>query len=69
MGSSEGTIESAYTVPEKALGTLHPVKVICIGAGASGINLAYQVQQRMEAVELVIYEKNASIGGTWLENT
>lgn len=39
-----------------------------IGAGVSGILMAYQIQKLCENVEHVIYEKNADIGGTWLEN-
>lgn len=50
------------------MGTIRAVRIICIGAGVSGINLAYQVQQRMQKTELVIYEKNPSVGGTWYEN-
>jgi cation diffusion facilitator CzcD-associated flavoprotein CzcO len=30
--------------------------------------MAYQIQKNCENVEHVIYEKNAEIGGTWLEN-
>ncbi|KAL2013171.1 hypothetical protein VTN00DRAFT_696 [Thermoascus crustaceus] len=50
------------------IGTIRPVRIICIGAGASGINLAYQVQRHMKKTDLVIYEKNPAIGGTWYEN-
>jgi cation diffusion facilitator CzcD-associated flavoprotein CzcO len=42
--------------------------VLTIGAGFSGILLAYQIQKHCENVEHVIYEKNADLGGTWLEN-
>jgi cation diffusion facilitator CzcD-associated flavoprotein CzcO len=44
------------------------LKVLTIGAGLSGIQLAYHIQKHCENVEHVIYEKNADIGGTWLEN-
>lgn len=44
------------------------VKVICIGAGASGLLLAYKLQRSFENFDLVIYEKNETLGGTWLEN-
>jgi hydroxyversicolorone monooxygenase len=30
--------------------------------------MAYKIQQQAQNVEHVIYEKNAEIGGTWLEN-
>ncbi|KAF2194076.1 FAD/NAD(P)-binding domain-containing protein [Zopfia rhizophila CBS 207.26] len=44
------------------------LKVLTIGAGFSGILMAYQIQKYCENVEHVIYEKNADLGGTWLEN-
>jgi cation diffusion facilitator CzcD-associated flavoprotein CzcO len=44
------------------------LKVLTIGAGYSGIQMAYQIQKCTKNVELVIYEKNTNIGGTWLEN-
>jgi hypothetical protein len=44
------------------------VKVLTIGAGVSGILMAYQIQKHLQNVEHVIYEKNEDIGGTWLEN-
>ncbi|PPJ56015.1 hypothetical protein CBER1_03410 [Cercospora berteroae] len=44
------------------------IRVLTIGAGISGILMAYQIQKQCENVEHVIYEKNENIGGTWLEN-
>ncbi|KDR80776.1 hypothetical protein GALMADRAFT_222374 [Galerina marginata CBS 339.88] len=44
------------------------MKVICIGAGASGLLLAYKLQRSFENFELVLYEKNEAISGTWHEN-
>jgi cation diffusion facilitator CzcD-associated flavoprotein CzcO len=44
------------------------VKVICVGAGASGLCLAYKIQRHFDNVELQIYEKNPQISGTWFEN-
>lgn len=43
-------------------------KVICVGAGASGLYLARRCEQRMQDYELTVYEKNADVGGTWLES-
>ena len=42
--------------------------MLTIGAGLSGIQMAYHIQKNCENVEHVIYEKNVDIGGTWLEN-
>lgn len=61
-------IAEEYKVTEAPLGSVRPVRVLCIGAGASGVNLAYQVQKHMQQTDLVIYEKNPQVGGTWYEN-
>ena len=61
-------ISEDYSVAEQPIGTIRPVRMICVGAGASGVNLAYQVQKNMQKTDLVIYEKNPSEGGTWYEN-
>ena len=44
------------------------LRVLTIGGGVSGILMAYQIQKQCGNIEHVIYEKNADIGGTWLEN-
>jgi hydroxyversicolorone monooxygenase len=45
-----------------------PLKVIAIGAGMSGIMSIYKIQKECQSVELVVYDKNPSVGGTWFEN-
>jgi hypothetical protein len=62
------TNEEGYTINEAPSGLLRPIKIICLGAGASGINWAKLVQDQMENIELQIYDKNSDVGGTWLEN-
>ncbi|KAK5274800.1 hypothetical protein LTR99_004490 [Exophiala xenobiotica] len=57
-----------YTIKEEPYGTKRKLRVIHIGAGASGITFAKFLEERLENVELQIYEKNADVGGTWLEN-
>ena len=37
-----------------------------VGAGASGLAAAHRLRQA--GVEVVVFEKNADVGGTWLEN-
>lgn len=44
------------------------VKVICIGAGASGLLFAYKLQKNFRNIDLTIYEKNQEVAGTWWEN-
>lgn len=67
IGHTDGT----YTIPDRILNTVddRKVKVLTIGAGVSGILMAYLIQRDCQNVEHVIYEKNGDIGGTWLENT
>ncbi|KAM3417956.1 hypothetical protein BST61_g6168 [Cercospora zeina] len=62
------TNDRGYTIQEDFSGQHRRIKVICAGAGASGICLAKYIQDDAENVDLVIYEKNEDIGGTWLEN-
>ncbi|KAI8686810.1 hypothetical protein NCS56_00342300 [Fusarium sp. Ph1] len=45
-----------------------PMRVICIGAGISGIAAAYKAQRDLINTEFIIYEKDEDVGGTWLEN-
>lgn len=47
------------------------LRIVCIGAGFAGLNLAYKLQYErpLEYVDWVIYEKNPEVGGTWWENT
>ncbi|KAK3493419.1 hypothetical protein B0T13DRAFT_51499 [Neurospora crassa] len=62
----------SFTSPEwrldKPIHTERPVKVICIGAGASGLQLAYKLQKHISAFSLTVYEKNPEVSGTWYEN-
>lgn len=57
-----------YRITEKPLFTRRPIKLICVGAGAGGLQVAYKAERLLRDVEVVIYEKNDDIGGTWLEN-
>lgn len=45
-----------------------PVKVICIGAGVGGIITGIRLPQHLKNLDLVIYDKNPEVGGTWYEN-
>ncbi|BCS25444.1 flavin-containing monooxygenase [Aspergillus puulaauensis] len=61
---------STYEIREEPIHTRRPIRVICLGAGYSGILMGIIWNQRMQSrnAELVIYERNNDIGGTWLEN-
>ncbi|KAH0432512.1 hypothetical protein CcaCcLH18_06419 [Colletotrichum camelliae] len=60
---------SDYVVTESPLGTARKLRVLMVGAGASGLNLARHMDLHMENFELAIYEKNSDVGGTWFENS
>lgn len=45
-----------------------PIKVICIGAGMSGILCGIRFPQRIANLDLTIYDKNDDVGGVWYEN-
>lgn len=53
---------------DKPVHDQRPLKVICVGAGASDLLLAYKLQRSFEDFDLTLYEKNEDIGGTWFEN-
>lgn len=58
-------------VRHRAGGPIHQerhVKIICVGAGASGLLFAYKIQRHFQNFDLTIYEKNTEVSGTWWEN-
>lgn len=47
------------------------LRVVCVGAGYSGLSLAYETKYNKAlegCIDLTIYDKNDDVGGTWLEN-
>ncbi|KAF5720947.1 sterigmatocystin biosynthesis monooxygenase stcW [Fusarium mundagurra] len=44
------------------------LRIIHVGAGASGLMTAYKAERMLQNYELVLYDKNPVIGGTWYEN-
>ncbi|ETI20877.1 hypothetical protein G647_07220 [Cladophialophora carrionii CBS 160.54] len=57
-----------YRIHEEPYDTPRKIRVIHIGAGASGITFSKFVEEWCKNVDLQIYEKNKDVGGTWLEN-
>ncbi|KAK6359205.1 hypothetical protein TWF696_000369 [Orbilia brochopaga] len=53
---------------QRAVDEPRRIKVIVIGAGISGILAGIRLPQRVPNLELVIYDKNPEVGGTWWEN-
>lgn len=52
---------------EKPIHANRHVRVICIGAGMSGLALSYKMRRDFTDFTLDIYEKNPDVGGTWYE--
>ncbi|KAI8629794.1 hypothetical protein F5Y19DRAFT_431985 [Xylariaceae sp. FL1651] len=48
--------------------TERQMRIIVIGAGASGLLIAYKLQKHFNNFSLTIYEKNPAVAGTWYEN-
>jgi ribulose 1,5-bisphosphate synthetase/thiazole synthase len=44
------------------------LNIICVGAGASGLLMAYKLQKHFQNFTLTVYEKNPEVSGTWFEN-
>lgn len=73
MGSVDYTPDMAaakpeYGVLEKPSRSGRKLRIICLGAGASALNLAHEIDTSPLDLELVCYETNPSVGGTWYEN-
>lgn len=52
--------------------TRRKLRIVCIGAGYSGLTLAHKIQHECkleDELDFQIYEKNPEVGGTWYENT
>lgn len=63
-------LDPLYRIIEEPIGTRRSIRVACMGAGYSGLMMAIMFGEKMKDknAELVIYERNEDLGGTWLEN-
>ncbi|KAI1630504.1 cyclohexanone monooxygenase [Exophiala viscosa] len=57
-----------YKVQQQWHSKPSPMRVICVGAGSAGLCVGYKMKKKFKEYELVIYEKNPSVAGTWYEN-
>lgn len=67
----EYTVSGSGDAAARVRGLIHAqrhVRVICIGAGASGLLMAYKLQRHFSNYSLTVYEKNSELSGTWWEN-
>ncbi|KAI2836749.1 hypothetical protein CBS12448_11056 [Aspergillus niger] len=65
------TKSTAYAVdPKRFAFSPRKLRVVCIGAGFSGLILAHKLkhEQPLDFVDFTLYEKNPEVGGTWFEN-
>jgi hypothetical protein len=62
------TDSMGYTIREQPYGTKRKIRVLLMGAGASSLNFFKKAEEEMQNLEIVCYEKNRDVGGTWLEN-
>jgi hypothetical protein len=60
-----------YEVLDRYHSEKSKIRVASVGAGASGLCLAYKMERMLTpgTWDLTLYEKNDQIGGTWYENT
>src|ERR1700753_1146171 len=67
----EAKSEGPYKVLNQYHSKPRKLRVLCVGAGASGLCLAYKMERMLEpgSWELTLYDKNPQFGGTWYENT
>lgn len=65
---AEAVNGSTHYVSGRAIDALRPLKVIIIGAGVSGILSTIRLRETCSPLQIVVYEKNAEVGGTWYEN-
>ncbi|KAI1746718.1 hypothetical protein F4782DRAFT_523614 [Xylaria castorea] len=48
------------------------LRIVCVGAGISGLTLAHYIKYKkdfVDYVDLTLYDKNHEVGGTWVEHT
>ncbi|KAL3460586.1 hypothetical protein BJX64DRAFT_262573 [Aspergillus heterothallicus] len=71
-GVEVSTVQAAPAEPwileERSIDASRPMRVVVIGSGISGTIASIRLRQRIGNLDLCVYEKNADIGGTWLEN-
>jgi hypothetical protein len=62
------TVAKTSGISSVEIDDTRPLKVIVIGAGISGILAAIRFPRRIPNLDLVVYDKNPEVGGTWYEN-
>lgn len=60
--------KSNITLVDRFIDESRKLRVAVIGAGLAGVNAGILLPAKVPSIDLVIYEKNGDVGGTWLEN-
>lgn len=60
--------DAPWIMEERSIDEARPLRVLIIGSGLSGIIASVRFRQRIPNLDLCVYERNADVGGTWLEN-
>jgi hypothetical protein len=63
-------VTSNYVVNEEPIHSRRPLRIVCMGAGYSGLmmGIVYSEKLQTQNCEFIIYERNEDLGGTWFEN-
>jgi len=56
------------TIHDQLYGTRKKMRVVMLGAGVSGLNFFKFAEEKLKNVEIICYEKNDDVGGTWYES-
>lgn len=67
MNTTNGETQTSWLLEQPIL-SRRKLRIVCIGAGYSGLTLAHKIQheQNLEGeIDFAIYEKNPEVGGTW----
>ncbi|OJJ05846.1 hypothetical protein ASPVEDRAFT_87180 [Aspergillus versicolor CBS 583.65] len=68
IGVTQTHSNAGYQIIEQPSRLARKIRIVVIGCGASAINFAHDVDNSGLDLDLVCYDKNPSIGGTWYEN-
>jgi hypothetical protein len=64
-GEPNNPSEDDVPILEQLAGTRKRMRIAILGAGLSGLNFMKRAEERLKNVEIVCYEKNDDVGGTW----
>lgn len=66
--ANRSSSDNCFQLSDTPIENFRGLKIVVIGAGYSGIYCGIRIPERLRNIDLVIYEKNAGVGGTWYEN-